>query len=273
MRSRFLALMGLLLCAVSGTARAANEITCDKNPIAPGETVQLKWFFTGNKVVVTGGGFGKGVVVTGKTAITDKPKTSTRYTFTTNYISERTDKVTGKVTRTPMKSVYSILIEVEPGGAALQTYKAARWQVGYRRGWKRDNVNTPDEGKDGLVYFQPEDDAMERMAVAVMAARDMTAEDLVKKLRASMPETYSDLINVSEDKVTFQGEPAVKVVFAGKDRAHPNTLSHTILMAFIKNGRAYVVSTRTFSAQYEARKRLMEKMLNSFQCVGGSPAS
>jgi hypothetical protein len=273
MRSRFLALIGLLVVAACGTARAANEITCDQNPIAPGETVKLKWFFTGNKVVVSGGGFGKGVVVTGKTSITDKPKKTTRYTFTTNYTAEQTDKVTGKITRKPLKAVYSILIEVEPQASWLQTYKGSQWQVGFRRGWKRDSVPLPDGTKDGLVYFQPEDDALERMAVSMMPARDMTAEDLVRKLRASMPESYNDLINVSEDKVTFQGEPAVKIVFAGKDRAHPSTLSHTILMAFVKEGRAYVVSTRTFSAQYEARKRVMEKMLNSFQCAVSRPAS
>ncbi len=268
MISRALTLVICVLCLVVGkVAFAANEITCDKNPIAPGETVNLRWFFTGNKVVVSGGSFGKGVVVTGKTGITDKPKTTTRYTFTNNYTAEKKD-TSGKTVRTPIKAVYSIVIEVEPTNAWLTPYSAGRYQVSIRRGWKTDAVNLPGEPKDALVYFQKEDDSVERMSVAVMAVKEMTNAELIQKVRASMPSSYSEIINIGEEQTTVQGIPAIKIIFAGKDISHPSTLSHTILVAFVKDSRAYIVSTRTFSAQYEARKRIMEKMLNSFVCKG-----
>lgn len=267
MNSRLMTVLACILCLANGKiALAANEITCDKNPIAPGETVKLRWFFTGDKVTVVGGGFGKGAVVTGKSGITDKPTTTTRYTFTTNYISESKDPKTGGIIRKPIKSVYSIVIEVEPEKAWLNMFKSGRYQVAYRRGWKADAVNLQGEGNDALVYFQKEDDSVERMSVAVMAANDMTNEDLIKKVRASIPGSYSEIINIGEEPMTIGGTPAIKFTFAGKASTHPNILTHTILAVFVKDSRAYVVSMRTFSAQYEARKRLMEKMLSSFVC-------
>ena len=267
MVSRLMTILTCVLCLMSGNiAFAANEITCDKNPIAPGETVKLRWFFTGDKVVVTGGGFGKGAVVTGKSGITDKPKTTTRYTFTNQYTAETKDPKTGSVVRKPLKSVYSIVIEVEPEKAWLKTFQSGRYRVAFRNGWKTDSVNLSGEGSDALVYFQKEDDSVERMSVAMMAASDMTNEDLIKRVRTSIPGSYSEIINIGEEPTTICGNPAIKFTFAGKASTHPNVLTHTILVVFVKDNRAYVVSTRTFSAQYEARKRLMEKMLNSFVC-------
>lgn len=267
MNSRLVTVLACILCLTSGRiAFAANEITCDKNPIAPGETVRLRWFFTGDKVTVVGGSFGKGAAVTGKSTIMDKPKTTTRYTFTNQFSAQMKDPKTGSMVRKPFKAVYSIVIEVEPEKAWLNTFKAGRYQVAYRRGWKADAVNLQGEGSDALVYFQKEDDSVERMSVAVMAANDMTNEDLIKKVRASIPGSYSEIINIGEEPMMIGGTPAIKFTFAGKASTHPNVLTHTILAVFVKDSRAYVVSTRTFSAQYEARKRLMEKMLSSFVC-------
>jgi len=62
-------------------ARAADAIAVTPKPCAPGQTVTLKWYFTGTKVMVSGGRFGKGVEVTGRTTLTDTPQKTTRYTF------------------------------------------------------------------------------------------------------------------------------------------------------------------------------------------------
>src|SRR5215218_9290812 len=74
------------LCVVSATAFAAPDkapeaVALQPNPFKPGQTVTLHWLFTGNKVTVSGGRFGKGTVVTGKTLLTDKPTSTTKYTF------------------------------------------------------------------------------------------------------------------------------------------------------------------------------------------------
>ncbi len=71
---------GISLMAPS-TAQAAEAIAVTPKPSTPGQTVTLKWYFTGTKVVVSGGRFGKGVEVTGRTTLTDSPQKTTRYTF------------------------------------------------------------------------------------------------------------------------------------------------------------------------------------------------
>jgi len=77
----------LLLLVGSGmgispvVARASEAIGVTPKPCAPGQTVTLKWYFTGTKVLVSGGRFGKGVEVTGRTTLTDTPQKTTRYTF------------------------------------------------------------------------------------------------------------------------------------------------------------------------------------------------
>ncbi|MCW3098323.1 MAG: SCP-like extracellular [Chthonomonadaceae bacterium] len=77
-----------LLCAVSGgiltlpsASRAAEAVAVTPKPCAPGQAVTLKWYFTGVKVLVAGGRFGKGIDVTGRTTLTDTPQKTTRYTF------------------------------------------------------------------------------------------------------------------------------------------------------------------------------------------------
>jgi uncharacterized protein YkwD len=62
-------------------SRAADEIAVTPKPSSPGQTVTLKWYFTGVKVLVSGGRFGKGTDVTGRTTLTDAPQKTTRYTF------------------------------------------------------------------------------------------------------------------------------------------------------------------------------------------------
>src|SRR5438477_4974625 len=51
-------------------AASAKAIAVEPPVIAPGQTVTFRWYFTGNKVTVSGGRFGKGAVVTGRTSLT-----------------------------------------------------------------------------------------------------------------------------------------------------------------------------------------------------------
>lgn len=69
------------LQAAGGPARAADAVSVTPKPSAPGQTVTFKWYFTGTKVLVSGGRFGKGSDVTGRTTLTDAPQKTTRYTF------------------------------------------------------------------------------------------------------------------------------------------------------------------------------------------------
>ncbi len=62
-------------------ARAADAVAVEPPFVTPGKPITLKWYFTGEKVLLSGGRFGKGVVVTGKSSISDTPRATTKYTF------------------------------------------------------------------------------------------------------------------------------------------------------------------------------------------------
>jgi hypothetical protein len=62
-------------------ACAADAVAVEPPYVTPGKPITLKWYFTGDKVMLSGGRFGKGVEVTGKTSITDTPRATTKYTF------------------------------------------------------------------------------------------------------------------------------------------------------------------------------------------------
>jgi uncharacterized protein YkwD len=70
-----------MLIATPSSVRAADAVAVTPKPCAPGQTVTLKWYFTGVKVLVAGGRFGKGTDVTGRTTLTDIPQKTTRYNF------------------------------------------------------------------------------------------------------------------------------------------------------------------------------------------------
>lgn len=73
--------LGGILTSLRTRAQAVEAIAVTPKTVAPGQTVTLKWYFTGTKVVVAGGRFGKGTEVTGRTSLTDTPQKTTRYTF------------------------------------------------------------------------------------------------------------------------------------------------------------------------------------------------
>ena len=89
MRNTFHAAACVLAIATSqAVANASGEIAADRNPVPLGQSVTLHWYFTGSKVLVAGGRFGLGTVVTGKTSVTDTPLKTTRYTFDSYYMGK-----------------------------------------------------------------------------------------------------------------------------------------------------------------------------------------
>src|SRR3954452_4724200 len=83
MRPLMFASLCVLLMPLS-SAKAELEpraIAVEPGVTMPGQPVAIRWYFTGTKVVVSGGRFGKGAVVTGKSELTDRPEKTTKYTF------------------------------------------------------------------------------------------------------------------------------------------------------------------------------------------------
>lgn len=252
----------LLALRIAPPAQAADAIAAEPVSVLPGQKVTLRWYFTGDKVLVTGGRFGKkGQVVTGRTVLTDTPRKTTRYTFDVWYRVAAAGKPARKV-----HAQYSLVVPVTTDAlSGMASYRSTRgWQVCYPLGWRHDHVNTSDEGKDGLVFFQKEDDCVERLAVAVMAAKEMTCDDLMKQVCADMPSHYENLQLEAPTEIAFHAIPACRTYFTGSDMTHPGTRTRSAVLVFVHDGRGFVISARTSANDFKARQAVLEKMINSF---------
>ena len=260
MRRFAVALLCLLGLFGAVAARAEREVVAEPEMVSAGETVTLRWLFTGDKVVVTGGRFGKvGTVVTGKTSLTDRPLKTTRYTFNVNYKAKDAEGIVR-----PLKATYSLVVEIAPPLPAMLPYKNPRgWQIVYQKGWKPEPYYHPEKGLN-LCYFQPEEDSLERVTVAIVSEKVADCAALMDKIAQDMPNNYDDFKTVSQQSVTFHNAPAMMAVFAGRDRAHDNAQTNSLVMAFVRGDRCYVVSARTKAAIFKKRRPALEKMVRSF---------
>ena len=255
------------VCCLFGpiAAHAAGEIAATPSLVRPGETVTLRWYFTGDKVVVSGGRFGKGVVVTGKTSLTDTPKVTTRYVFTTNYHGQD-----GKGVVRPLTAKFNIVVEVlTPLVTAPVPYHGPHgWDIAAVTGWRTDVFYKPAQGRD-ITYFQPEQDSLERITVAVVPEKMADCETLLKKITDDMPTYYTKFKVVSQQQITQCGEPAILAVFTGKDVSHQEADTESMVLAFVHGNHCYVVSARTRASYFRLRQPQMEKMLRSFKIKAG----
>lgn len=242
-------------------------VTAEPDSVTSGEAITLHCRAAGKKIVLSGGRFGKGVVVTGRDTFTDHPKHTTRYTF--EVWPQAGVKPTSGKESVPQHARYSVVVEVRAGSAAsLTTYRSTNgWRIDYLREWKRDHVMTPDEGKDGLVYFQKEEDSVERIAVAVMAAGEMTTSDLVEKVCSDMPSRYANLEVSEKNPIQFQNADAVWLTFSGNAFSHPDKKVQSMALVFVRDGRGFVVSARTSAVTFKARQAVLERMIKSFTLI------
>jgi hypothetical protein len=262
-------LLACTLALIPQSASLANDgpaIAADQNPISRGQTVTLRWYFTGKKVLVSGGRFGKGINVTGRTSLTDRPLKTTRYTFEVWYRGLTTAPKTNQKVVKPLHARYSVVVQVESGAAeGLTAYRDRYgWQVRYIAGWKPDGVPLPDPANNALIYFQKEDDSVERLAVSILPASDMSCKDLMQKIQASLYSSYDQVQVLSQKEDSYAGVPAQWCTFTGLDHAHPSTHTQSLVLAFVREGRAYVVSARTQAERYSTRETLLKKMVTSF---------
>lgn len=255
-------------CLVLSVCMAAhatdNQIVAQPEVVTPGQTVTLKWYFTGDKVTVSGGRFGAGAVVTGRQSLTDRPMHTTRYTFDVIYHGSAPANATGGRVVKKLHSRYSVVVEVFRM-PAMQPYRASNgWTVNYVKGWQHVNIPTSEMAKDGLAFFQPEEDSVERMAVAVVPVKSMTCDELMQHVESDMPTNYDKLEFISRDAVTYRNIPAILMTFRGADHSHPGTSTQSLVLTFVYAGRGYVVSARTHAARFAARRPILERMVRSF---------
>jgi hypothetical protein len=202
-------------------------------------------------------------VVTGRQKLTDTPTKTTRYTYDVFYKAPVT-LPDGRKMDGPQHAHYEVVVNVVPMPPVAHYHAACGWQVDYLSGWKRAQIPTPDQPKDGLVFFQQEDDAVERLAVAAMPAKEMTTSDLIEQVKADMPTHYNDLKFLTQEETTYLNAPAIYITFAGVDQAHPETRTQSLILAFVRDGQAYVVSARTTAAHFNTRRPILERLVKSF---------
>ena len=183
--SRSYAVTGFTTVFTGVSARA------DKNFEAPGsislgQTATLKWYFTGSKLTVSGGQFPPGTVITGKQMLKVSPKKTTTYVFDLYYhpgvAAENEKTATGKI----VHAQYKVTVEVVSGAqTGLLSFKGSRgWRVGYQTGW---TAMPNREGSDDMMFFQQEEDAVERLAVTVVPVKNKTVQQLMDDVRADIP--------------------------------------------------------------------------------------
>lgn len=230
---------------------------------APGRSVLLRWYFTGTKVVLSGGRFGKGAVVTGRSSITDRPTQTTRYAFDVWFPAS---PGAGGAAQATSHVQYTAVVPVE----ALSAYRDAQgWTAQYLKAWRPDRYS-PDPASQ-IVYFQPEEDSIDRLAVAVLPiGQDDTLETLSDKVCDDIPSHYTRSKIVSRYRDSHAGEAAQLLTFEGIDAAHPNDRLTTITLTVVHNKRFYVASARTRSALFPKRQALLEGLVRSVS-FGPSP--
>jgi hypothetical protein len=266
-------LCGLALRAAAPSYADASNVLADPAIATPGQTIMLRWYFTGSKVTVSGGRFGKGTVVTGRTFISDTPQKTTTYAFDVWYRAPAPSSATGKQEMQQVHTRYTTQVEVvsQPDFAPYRDPHG--WEVRFLKGWKRDQVRTPDEGSDGLNFFQLEDDSVERMAVSILPVKEMSCKELMDSVQKDVPSHYNEVEVVSQTETIHENVPALQVIFTGMDQSHPGTRTESIVLIFVRNGRGYVVSARTKATNFAARRKIMEAMVRSFHFSGGAPAA
>jgi hypothetical protein len=170
---------------------------------------------------------------------------------------------------------YSALVEVQPRGALGLTNYASPygWKLSYLRGWKVDKVPVGDPARNALMYFQPEDDSIERLGLAILPVQELSAAGLMEKVQQDLNTYYEKVAILSQENVTHGGLPAVQMMFAGNATSHPQTKTQSLVIAFVRGGLGYVVSGRTAADRYASRRALIESMVKSFEVTGRTAAA
>lgn len=252
----------LLLTFTNVLALAANEIEAP-SVVSPGQMATLKWNFSGVKLTVSGGQFPPGTQITGRQSLKVSPKKTTTYLFDLYYhpgvAVEAQKTATNKLVHVQYKATIEVLSGIQPG---MLSYKGSRgWRVNYQTGWK---AMPNREGSDDLIYFQQEEDAIERLAVAVVPVKNKTAMQLIEEVRGDIPSNYTHYELQSQSEFTHQGLPAVLSTFTGNGHTYPDTRTTSMLMVLVNGDMGYVVSVRTYADRLKLRQPVMDKILHSF---------
>jgi hypothetical protein len=147
----------------------------------------------------------------------------------------------------------------------LATYRDPHlWHIDVLAGWNRNVVPRSDPAHEALVYFQPQEDSAERVAVAIQPMPHTTSAELMHKAMDDAPTQYDVLKDVQQKETTQCGVTAQWVTFTGLDRALPDVPVRAVVVAFVRNGEGYVISARAQEAMYDQWEKPLRCLVRSF---------
>jgi hypothetical protein len=237
-------------------AQPAQVVYAEPNPALPGQAVTIHWPASLGRVAISGGGFGSHKEFKGQTSAQDHPSNVTTYNLAS---------VAKSKSKQPPKR-YTLLVDVYQGlFPKLATYSDTRgWSMDVIAGWNRYAVDLPDAGNNELVYFEPQEDSVERTAVSILPVNDMDAMQLMRKVETEIPTQYDMLTRTGLKETTQCGLKAAWMTFTGTDVSHPDTPSKSMVIAFVKGTRGYVISARTSATGFDNREQLLRCLIRSF---------
>lgn len=222
----------------------------------PGQSVTFYLPRGAIRIRVAGGGFQSETDLTGQSLATDTPSQTSVYRFTYWICTE-----SGARRRTEVVPV-TRLVGAFPRLATYWDWR--RWRIDCVAGWNRYVTPQTDPANNGLIFFQPVEDSPERITVAIVPVRDLTASELMRQVLIEAPTQYDVMQEHYAKETTHGGLPAAWAEFSGLDRALAGIPTRSMVLAFVRDGRGYVISARAREAEFRAKEPLLRALVRSF---------
>lgn len=248
------------------------------DPCLPGQTVTLTWPYGVKQVEVLEEGRFKRLPISEGASQFTAPSKSRTYAFKLwSDVPEskgaggrmRTRRQRGgRRARLHLAAAhrYPITIQVFSGKfPSLATYRDQHhWHIDCVAGWNRNAVPQPDPKNNALVFFQPQADSAERLAVSILPATNLTAEDLMKQVMNDAPTQYDVIKSVTQKEALQCGVPAVWLTFSGLDQALSGVPTRSMVLTFVKEGHGYIISGRARSSLFTKWDKVLRCLVRSF---------
>jgi hypothetical protein len=240
-------------------------VTAEPNPCLPGQTVTFTLPDGAIRCVIKGGKYEHTTEFKPDEIITDEPKKETAYIFDV-LLAANTASGGNTGTKATQHQQYKVTVSVYAGKfPRLVTYRNPQhWHIDTVAGWIRDVIPQPDPATQSLIYFQPQDDSPERVAVAVTPVKATTCAELMKTALMDAPTQYDVLEHIQQQQITQCGVPATWATFDGIDHALPDIPTKSIVMTFVRNGTGYVISGRARASRFDQWAKLLHSLVRSF---------
>lgn len=240
-------------------------VTAEPNPCLPGQTVTFTLPTGMTRGTVSGGRFGSRREIKKSESLLDFPRKETLYTFDIWSAPESAGNAK-QSSKPEQHQQVKVTVAVYSGTfPKLTTYQnPQRWRIDTVIGWIRNVIPQPDPATESLIYFQPQDDSPERVAVAIMPVKENTCGDLMKTVLMDAPTQYDILEHVQQKETIQCGVPATWATFDGVDHALPDTPTKSMILTFVRNGVGYIISGRARANRFDQWEKLLHSLVRSF---------